>query len=113
MNAKREGKKGKGKEKPAHCRQYNVRPAAEYTDIPKAVKPSKATNDPQQSEFPDIPALISYGEKDEGAAQPCGKRRKYCRKDLVGFSWCQHFFFNPLSFRHSCPTSSLVVLIGS
>jgi hypothetical protein len=87
MNAKREEKKGKGKEKPAHCRGENVRPAAEYTNIPKAAKPSKATNDPQQPEFPDIPALISYGEQDEGAAQPRGKCRENCREYLINLSW--------------------------
>jgi hypothetical protein len=106
MDAKRQGKKGKGKEKPSHCRQDNMRAAEEYTDITKTVKPSKATNNPQQPELPDIPALISYGEQDEGAQQPRGKCRKYRRKDSVGFSWYQHFFFNPLSFGHSCPILS-------
>ncbi|MGO9146925.1 MAG: hypothetical protein ACLQDF_11200 [Desulfomonilia bacterium] len=87
MNRKRKEEKVKGKDKPAHCREDYDGSAEECTDIPKAVKPSKATNDPQQSECPDIPALLSYGEKDEGAQQQRGKCRKCCRKDLVGLSW--------------------------
>jgi len=87
MNTKREGKKGKGKEKPVHCREDYDGSAAEYADAPKAVKPSEATHDPQQPEFPDIPSLISYGEQDESAAQPCGKCRENCREYLINLSW--------------------------